>query len=145
MDKILIPVDKFSELSLTAIHYALEFAKRSGSKPVFLFFAEADPANSVQMTTCRLPEDKQAQKIKEKIAQLLDLSIMNGVAVEQHKCHGEYIERLCRFTREFHIAAIVIALPNKKDELYDKIKRDISLLVQMTPCRVLTVREKNNC
>lgn len=141
MDNILVPVDKFSELSLTAIHYALEFAKRSGSRPVFLFFSEAEHTKA-RIGACRLPEDKQERRIKEKIARLFDLSAMDGIAVEQYECNGEYIEQVCKFTRDFHITAIVIALPNKEDDLYDKIKRDISLLVQMTSCRVLTVREK---
>ncbi len=44
--------------------------------------------------------------------------------------------------RDLNIAEIVIAVPNKQDKHYQKIKKNISLLVQMTSCRVLTVKEK---
>lgn len=144
MNNILIPLAEFSELSLNAAHYAVEFAKRSSSRPIFLFFSETEHTNGdTLMTDCSLTVKKE-NEIREKIELLIDRSaIIDGLTVERHTCSGEYIEKVCEFARDLNIAEIVIAVPDKQDELYAKITQNISLLVQMTPCRVLTVKEKN--
>lgn len=143
MNKILIPLADFSELSLNAAQYAIEFAKRSDSKPIFLFFsatecAETDPLN----TDCSLSVEKE-HEIKKEIEALIDRSTAEGVNVARYECCGEYIEKVCEFVHGLNIAEIVIAIPDKQSQLYEKIKKDISLLVQMTPCRILTVKEKH--
>ena len=143
MNKILVPLDNFSEISLNAARYALEFAKRSGSKPIFLFFYRNDGDKSDYFVTNPLQAVDRKKKIREKIELLIDRSTMEGINIEQYECRGEYIEKVCEFVRNLNIAEIVIAVPDKKDEHYNKIKKNISLLVQMTSCRVLTVKEKD--
>ncbi|HUV49956.1 MAG TPA: universal stress protein [Anaerolineae bacterium] len=142
MNKILVPLDNFSEISLNAARYAVEFAKRSGSKPIFLFLSKDDKA----MSDCfepDIPQEKDRErKIRGKVELLIDKSTMEGINIEQYECRGEYIEKVCEFVRDLNIAEIVIAVPDKQDEYYQKIKKNISLLAQMTSCRVLTVKEK---
>lgn len=143
MNKILVPMAGFSELSLNAAHYAVEFAKRSGSKPVFLFFSGAGSLGANwHRPDCPAAEKKESE-IRGKIEALIDRSAADGLAVEQHTCNGEYIEKVCEFVRDLNIGEIVIAIPDKEDGVYDKIQEKISLLVQMTPCRILTVKEKS--
>ncbi|MEA3421178.1 MAG: hypothetical protein U9Q97_05825, partial [Acidobacteriota bacterium] len=84
------------------------------------------------------------KKIRKRIELLIDQTTMEGINIEQYKCRGEYIEKVCEFVRNLSITEIVIAVPDKKDKHYKKIKKNISLLVQMTSCRVLTVKEKAN-
>lgn len=142
MNKILVPLDNFSEISLNAARYAVEFAKRSGSKPIFLFLSKNDRAKSDYFLTDVSQEEDRERKIRKKIELLIDKSTMEGINIEQYECRGEYIEKVCEFVRDLNIAEIVIAVPNKQDDYYQKIKKNISLLVQMTSCRVLTVKEK---
>ena len=142
MNKLLVPLDNFSEISLNAARYAVEFAKRSDSKPVFLFLSRNDGVQSDCFVADVSQETEKEKKIKEKIELLIDCSIMEGINIEQYKCCGEYIEKVCEFVRKLNIAEIVIAVSDKKDEHYQKIKKNISLLVQMTSCRILTVKKK---
>jgi len=142
LNKILVPLDNFSEISLSAARYAVEFAKRSGSKPIFLFLSVNDNAKPDYFVTDVSQAVEREKKIREKIELLIDRSTMEGINIEQHECRGEYIEKVCEFVRNLNITEIVIAVPDKKDEHYNKIKKNISLLVQMTSCRVLTVKKK---
>ena len=142
MNKILIPLDKFSEISLNAACYAVEFAKRSGSKPIFLFLSGHDETKKDRLVTSGSQSTEKEKKLRKKIELLIDQSTMEGINIEQYECRGEYIEKVCEFVRNLSIAEIVIAVPDKKDEDYQKIKKNISLLVQMTSCRVLTVKKK---
>ncbi|MCK5509568.1 MAG: universal stress protein [Desulfobacterales bacterium] len=142
MNKILVPLDNFSEISLNAARYAVEFAKRSDSKPIFLFLSRSDGIKSDYFVTDASQTAEKEKKIREKIEMHIDCSIMEGINIEQYKCQGEYIEKVCEFVRNLNIAEIVIAVPDKKDEHYNKIKKNISLLVQMTSCRILTVKKK---
>jgi len=143
LNKILVPLDNFSEISLNAARYAVEFAKRSNSKPVFLFLSINDDARSDCFVTDLSQAMERAKKIRGKIELLIDQSTLEGINVEQYECRGEYIEKVCEFVRNLSIAEIVIAVPDKKDKAYKKIKKNISLLVQMTSCRILTVKEKD--
>jgi len=143
LNKILVPLDNFSEISLNAARYAIEFAKRSGSKPIFLFLYRKDGTKSDYFEADVSQAVEREKKIRGKIELLIDRSTMEGINIEQHECHGEYIEKVCEFVRNLSIAEIVIAVPNKKDAHYNKINKNISLLVQMTSCRVLTVKEKD--
>ncbi|MBC8199135.1 MAG: universal stress protein [Desulfobacterales bacterium] len=143
MNKILVPLDNFSEISLNAARYAVEFAKRSGSKPIFLFLYRKDSAKPDYFKTDVSQAVEREKRIRGKIELLIDRSAMEGINIEQYECRGEYIEKVCEFVRNLSIAEIVIAVPDKKDEHYNKINKNISLLVQMTSCRILTVKEKD--
>jgi len=143
LNKILVPLDNFSEISLNAARYAVEFAKRSSSKPIFLFLSKNDSTKSDYFLTDVSQEEDRERKIRKKIELLIDKSTMEGINIEQYDCRGEYIEKVCEFVRNLNIAEIVIAVPDKKDDHYQKIKKNISLLIQMTSCRVLTVKEKD--
>lgn len=142
MNKILIPLDKFSDISLNAARYAIEFARRSGSKPIFLFLSRNDETRKDRLAVSESQSVESERKIRKKIELLIDRTTMEGINIEQYECRGEYIEKVCEFVRNLSIAEIVIAVPDKKDADYKKIKKNISLLVQMTSCRVLTVKEK---
>ncbi|MBW2569109.1 MAG: universal stress protein [Deltaproteobacteria bacterium] len=142
MNKILVPLDKFSEISFNAAQYAVEFAKRSGSKPIFLFLFKNDVIGKDGLMASESQSAGKEKKIRKKIELLIDQTTMEGINIEQYECPGEYIEKVCEFVQDLSIAEIVIALPDKNDEDYQKIQKNISLLVQMTSCRVLTVKEK---
>ncbi|MCK5507504.1 MAG: universal stress protein [Desulfobacterales bacterium] len=142
MNKILVPLDNFSETSLNAARYAVEFAKRSDSRPIFLFLSGNDSVRADCCVTDISQETEKKKKIREKTELLINCSIMEGINIEQYECCGEYIEKVCEFVRKLNIAEIVIAVPDKEDANYQKIKKNISLLVQMTSCRILTVKEK---
>jgi len=142
LNKILVPLDNFSEISLNAALYAVEFAKRSDSKPIFLFLSGNDDVQSDCCVTDVSQKTEKENKIKEKIELLIDCSMTEGINIEQYECRGEYIEKVCEFVRKLNITEIVIAVPDKNDAHYRKIKKNISLLVQMTSCRILTVKEK---
>jgi nucleotide-binding universal stress UspA family protein len=144
LNNILVPLAEFSELSLNAAQYAVEFAKRSSSKPIFLFFSRNECANDDRIRTDCHPTIEKEGEVREKIEFLIERSaLIDGLAIERHTCSGEYIEKVCEFVRDLNITQIVIAIPDEQDELYAKIMQDISLLIQMTPCRVLTVKEKD--
>jgi len=143
LNKILVPLDNFSEISLNAARYAVEFARRSDSKPIFLFLSRNDGVKSDCFVTDASQETEKEKKTREKIERLIDCSILEGINIEQCECCGEYIEKVCEFVRKLNISEIVIAVPDKKDEHYQKIKKNISLLLKMTSCRILTVKEKD--
>ena len=141
MIKILVPLYNFSEISLNAARYAVEFAKRTNSKPVFLFLSN-DEAKSDCFVTDLSQAMEREKKIRETIELLIDRRVLEGINIEQYECRGEYIEKVCEFVRNLSIAEIVVAVPDKKDKHYKKITKNISLLVQITSCRILTVKEK---
>lgn len=142
MNNILVPLDNFSEISLNAASYAVEFAKRSSSKPNFLFLSKEDSVNSDFSVTKTAQLQGGEKEIKDKINLLVEQSAVKGIKIEQYECRGEYIEKVCEFARDLNITVIVVAVPDKGDENYNKIKKNIALLVQMTSCRILTVKKK---
>ncbi len=142
MNKILVPLDNLSEISLNAARYAVEFAKRSSSRPIFLFLSKNDFAKSDSFVKNISQTEGRKKEIKDKIDLLVEQSAEKGIKIEQHECRGEYIEKVCEFVRNLNITVIVIALPDKNDPRYKKIEKNISLLVQMTSCRILTVKKK---
>ncbi|MEW6185636.1 MAG: universal stress protein [Thermodesulfobacteriota bacterium] len=135
MNKILVPIDNFSSLSLSAAYFAVEFAKRNPTKVLFLFFSsfrerdEADPGNKIKPLP--KPFDELMQKARaEKIN--LDLFFSSE----------GYLDTLPRFARDHHISEIILAVPATDDPLYLSVKQQIDELRSRIDSQMVIVRPK---
>lgn len=133
MSGFVVPINEFSPLALAAVRFAIQFGKRSNSRVFFLFVDEANNA---------LHENN--DKIKDEIEAL----IANGkeddeLSMEIHCRRGDLIQEVRQFVNDYHIDGIVVSLPERDDQLYEHVNRDVMTLLQLTHCRILTVRLKN--
>ena len=67
MHKILVPMENFSTLSLSAAHFAVEFAKRNPTKILFLIFSPTPEGKETVLRPKRLnPGQKQFETLSNK-------------------------------------------------------------------------------
>lgn len=142
MTGFLIPIREFSPPVLAAVRFAIEFGKRSKAKLFFLFVddpAQENPRPDVSPG----PQARDAKLIQETIEALINCGRdHDGLQTEIHHRTGDYIQEVRQFVREHHIAEIIVSLPDECEASYEQAGKDIQLLLQMTHCRVLTVKPK---
>jgi nucleotide-binding universal stress UspA family protein len=142
MGGFVVPIKEFSPLALASVRFAIQFGKRSNSRVFFLFVDDpfeiyrfADEAHNAL--------DENNHKIKDEIEAL----ISNGKADEElsmeiHCRRGDLIQEVRQFVNDHHIDGIVLSLPEREDNRYEQVNRDVMTLLQLTHCRILTVRLK---
>ena len=62
---------------------------------------------------------------------------------EIHCRKGDFIQEVRQFVRDFHINEIVLPLPEGHEEGHEQVNQDVQPLLQLTHCRILTVRPKS--
>jgi hypothetical protein len=137
----LIPIRESSTRTLAAVQYALELHKRIGTRQLFLFIEEdaAIARNPLPGTPGKVGGDQVGQMIEEAIAKEVR---ENGDYLEVHHRTGDYFEVVCDVAQQRHIDEIIVSVPAEDDPTYSKVTQEISMLIQMTRCRVLTINPK---
>jgi hypothetical protein len=137
----LIPIKVPSTPDLAAVHFAMEFGKRSGGVFYCLFVTGLDspdaagpfPSGGVQES------DPIRQTIETQIAQ----ARMNAGLQIQSVCRqGDFIQEVRQFVRDHHIAEIILGIPEDAPDCRAWPHPDALLLHQLTHCRILTVKPK---
>jgi len=139
---MLIPVREFSPPALAAVRFAIEFGKRSKARLFFLFIDDPGEVNP-RPDNASDPKTRDAKLIQETIEALITCGRdHDGLQTEISHRSGDYIGEVRQFVRENHIAEIIVSLPDEREVSYEQAGKDIQLLLQMTHCRVLTVKPK---
>jgi nucleotide-binding universal stress UspA family protein len=142
MSGLVVPIKEFSPPALASVRFAVEFGKRSECRCFFLFVA--DPADDRPP----LPDEEsqwyeQGKNIKRDIESLIKEGKENdALDVEIHCRKGDFIQEVRQFVNDYHVDEIVLALPEKDDISYENANRNVMTLLQLTHCRILTVRPK---
>jgi nucleotide-binding universal stress UspA family protein len=142
MSGFVVPIKEFSPLALASVRFAIEFGKRSSGHIFFLFVDDPSCINPCSVERYDTLDDN--NKIKEKIEILIAKGKKDdGLIVEIHCRKGDFIQEVRQFVNDYHIDEIVLALPERGDQFYEHVNRDVMTLLQLTHCRILTVRLKN--
>lgn len=133
MHKILVPIENFSALSLSAAYFAIEFAKRNPRKILFLIFSTSSegknsPSEPGQKQFEALVQQARAEKIS------LDLFSSNEA----------YMETVCHFARDHNISEVIIAVPPVQEPLYNKLIQRVESLRSCMESQIVIVRPKED-
>lgn len=143
MSGFVVPIKEFSLLALASVRFAIEFGKRSSGRIFFLFVDDPSGINSCCGERYHTL-DENNNNIKEKIEILIsEIKKDEGLIVEIHCRKGDFIQEVRQFVNDYHIDEIVLSLPERGDQFYEHVNRDVMTLLQLTHCRILTVRLKN--
>lgn len=137
MHKILVPMENFSTLSLSAAHFAVEFAKRNPTKILFLIFSPSpegktpSPAHKVE------PWPKQFET-------LVQQARSEKVNLDLFSSNEAYMETVCHFARDHNISEIIIAVPPVQEPLYNKLIQRVESLRGCMESQIVIVRPKED-
>jgi hypothetical protein len=137
MIRVLVPVEAFSHLTLSATYFALEFAKRHPAKIFFLILdgPEAKTRSMERITTAEAPWPALFQ-------QLLQRGREQQVNLVVHHSQEDYLTAISSMTEQYNIDDIIIAVPPPADQAHSQIQRLIELLRHQVHCHIITVKPK---
>lgn len=136
MIRVLVPIDAFSQLTLSATFFALEFAKRNPARIFFLILAEPG-ASKKSMTLTE--EEKPWPAL---FNQLLQRGREQQVNLEVHHSQEDYLRAVNHLAEQHNIDDIIIAVPPAADQTHGQVQRLIELLRQQGRCHIITVKPK---
>jgi len=137
MIRVLVPIEAYAHLTLSATYFALEFAKRHPAKVFFLILAEA--AAEVWTPGGEVPGRLPAGAVFQ---QLLERARQQQVEVEVHYSREDYLTAVRREVERRSIDDLVIALPPVGDPDYLRLHRRLEELRHQVPCHIITVKPK---
>ncbi len=117
MIRVLVPIDAFSHLTLSATYFALEFAKRNPAKVFFLILEAPDEKTSGMERTST--GNAQWQTL---FKQLLQRGREQQVNLEIHHSREDYLTAISRLAEQHNIDDIIIAVPPVVDETHTQIQ-----------------------
>lgn len=136
MIRVLVPIDAFSQLTISATYFALEFAKRNPSKILFLILDEpAAKTTSMKLKTEGTPWP-------ELFNQLLQRGREQQVNLEIHHSQEDYLTAINHLADQHNIDDIIIAVPPMADQTHAHVQRLIDLLRHQVRCHIITVKPK---
>jgi hypothetical protein len=138
MNKILVPIQNFSRLALSASYFAIKFAKRNPTKILFLVFSsgswEATPS----------PRGKDEETWRRQFDGLIQQARMEKVNLELFFSNEEFLEGVSQFARDHNTTEIVIALPQAQDTTYPKLIQNVNALRNQGENQIVIVRSKED-
>lgn len=142
MSGFVVPIKEFTPPALASVTFGIEFGKRSKGKIFFLFVDDTGDAGTGSVE--RLNPSDESNRIKGTIERLIARGKADeGLQVEIHCRQGDFIQEVRRFVRDHHINEIVLALPEGHEQSDEQVNRDVLPLLQLTHCRIVTVRPKS--
>lgn len=145
MTGFLIPIREFTPHALSAVQFAIEFGKRNKARLFFLFIDESDAGGKpTPMQQVNNEKNSSADPIRNKIEEIIFAGkTVEGMQMETHQRSGDFIQEVHRFVMDRYITEIVVSLPGEHEDTFEQKKKEIQLLLKMTHCRILTVKQKN--
>lgn len=137
MIRVLVPIDAFSHLTLSATYFALEFAKRNPAK-VFFLILEAPDAKASAMERTSAGNDQWPALFK----QLLQRGREHQVHLEIYHSREDYLTAISQVAEQHNIDDIIMAVPPVMDKTHAQIQRLIELLRHQVQCHIITVKAK---
>jgi len=136
MNRILVPIEKFSPLSLSASYFAIKFAKRNPAKVLFLVFSSASLDEASSST------EKEEARWRRQFDGLIQQARTEKVNLELFFSDSEYLEAVSQFARDYNATEIILALPQVQDPIYPKLIREVKALRNYVENRIVIVRPK---
>jgi hypothetical protein len=137
MIRVLVPIETFSHLTLSATYFALEFAKRNPAKIFFLILDTLD--EKIQATERSPMTDEQWPALFQ---QLLQQGREQQVNLVIHHSQEDYLSAIIHMAEQHNIDDIIIAVPSPGDQVHTQIQRLIDLLRRQVQCHIITVKPK---
>lgn len=140
MNKILVPIENFSPLSLSASYFAIKFAKRNPTKILFLVFSSAsldDAPSSIK---------KEEVGWRRQFDGLIQQARAEKINLELFFSNNEYLEAVSQFARDHYATEIIIALPQVQDANYQRQIQVVNALRNQVDNQIVIVkpREEQN-
>ena len=137
MHKLLVPIENFSGLSLSATYFAIEFAKRNPAKLFFLIFSDLlqeKEASAVSSEKGDLPRKQFEALLQHARAEKINLEIFYS--------SDDFFEITSQFSRDHGLTEIIIALPSEKDAAYSRLMDQVGLLRNNLESQLILVKPK---
>jgi len=136
---ILVPLDSHRGLQLRAAYFALEFAKRTGAKVLFLNIErEGSRGQSNSHSATR------GDKLSEDLDHLIHDSLMAGLQIETYVTTGDYVERVAEFAEHHNVSRVILALPEVNGPGGAEAASRLSALQDHLNCALVTVRPRHD-
>jgi len=139
VNTILVPSDGDNELSLHAVFFAFEFAKRTDARVLFLTVTRDRTAQPA-----RLQHPGGAAEVTAELTRVISSGRERGLDVETHVTSGDYVGRVTAFARDHHVSRVVVALPEKDSESFDRVEEQVNALRSQLECVLVTVRPRRD-
>ncbi len=144
MSGFLVPIRVFTSHSLAAVRFAVEFGKRNNGTLYFLFVDDPDDSTVFLGKRSGPEATPERDPVRRKIEELIEAGkSVDEIHMETHFRKGEFMQEVRQFVRDHYITEIVVSLPDEHEDTFEQTRKDISLLLKMTHCRILTVKQKN--
>jgi hypothetical protein len=137
MIRVLVPIEVFSQLTVSATYFALEFAKRNPAK-IFFLILDGPDAKTKSMARTSTAEAQWPALFQ----QLLQRGREQQVNLEIHHSRADYLTAVSHMTEQQNIDDIIIAVPPPADQAHAQIQRLIELLRHRVQCHIITVKPK---
>jgi hypothetical protein len=139
----LIPIRAFTPHVLAAVKFVVSFGKRNRGRFYFLFVGDQFDPYSIEKED-GFRQGEKACPVQKEIKELIEegKSVL-GVHMETHFRSGDFLHEVRQFARDNHISEIIVSLPDESEETFEQTRKDILLLLKITHCRILTVKQKN--
>lgn len=137
MNKILVPIEDFSWLSMSAAYFAVEFAKRNPTKILFLIFSPS-------------PEEEETSPVKKNnpwpkpFDDLIQQARAEKINLELLFSSEGYQETVRRFARDHNISEIIIAVPPAQEPIFNTLNQKIDALRSNVGSQIVIVRPKED-
>lgn len=142
LERILHPTD-FSDASLRAAEYAVEFAKRFGAR-LYLLHVIEDPLPTIAALGGYAPSREELQSFAATaLSTWLDAFDTGSVAVERAYVHGHPFPEIVRFARDRTMDLIVIGTHGRGFSPHLLMGSVAEKVVRKAPCPVLSVHPED--
>jgi hypothetical protein len=137
MNKLLVPIEDFSRLSMSAAYFAVEFAKRNPAKILFFIFAPS-------------PEEEETNPVEKKkpwpksFDDLIQQARTDRINLELLYSNENYMETVQHYARDHNISEIIIAVPPVQDPIHNRIIQQIESLRNSVTSQIVIVRTKED-
>lgn len=139
MTKILVPLDGRSELWSRAAYFALQLAKRTGAKILFLTIGSDSGAAPRQTGSLGLPDEGYSRELDQLIAGCL----ASGLQIESYVTNGDFVSRVAEFARHHNVSRVVLALPEGQGAASARAAKRLDALQEQLSCALVTVRSRH--
>jgi hypothetical protein len=137
MHKLLVPIEDFSGLSLSATYFAIEFAKRNPAKLFFLIFSnfpQEEPGSGAA--------EKKGNLRRKQFEELLQGARAEKINLEIFHSNGDFYEGTSQFSKDHSLTEIIIALPFERDPAYPRLMEQVGQLRNNLESQILIVKPK---
>jgi hypothetical protein len=137
MHKLLVPIENFSGLSLSATYFAIEFAKRNPAKLFFLIFSDF-----LQEKEDSTVSPKKVDLPRKQFEDLLQRARAEKINLEIFYSNEDFFEVTRQFSRDHGLTEIIIALPSERDPAYSRLMDQVGLFRNNLESQLILVKPK---